>query len=433
MFSAHKNYNIKFCNFLICFYPVSYAIGNLAINLNTVLIIIAGFLTFKYEIFKIPKNFINILIAIFFFYILLITSINYIPILEDDSLQKDFFLKSIFYFRYLLLFLVVSKFIEKNLLDLKLFYILSSILVIFLCVDLIFQAIIGFDIFGYKAIAARRLSGFFGEELIAGTYLQKFSLFLIFLLPVYFKNLNFKNNLLISFFSVSFIIAMIILTGNRMPLILFMISVILFCIVEKRFWKISTIFLSAFLITSIVIVNLYKPAKYGYLDFFAKSKEIIIYFPKIFSEEIYINFSNHRLKIFNAAVKTWQKSKIYGAGLKSFKINCEGHTVNTICSYHPHNYYLEFMMDLGLVGLALIVIIFLSVFIIFLRSYLLNKDLSLREKLILIPPFLIFFTEIFPVKSSGSFYTTGNSTIFFIFLAITLNSHIFYKNLKSKE
>ena len=34
--------------------------------------------------------------------------------------------------------------------------------------------------------------------------------------------------------------------------------------------------------------------------------------------------------------------------------------------------------------------------------------------------FLLFIAEIFPLKTSGSFFTTGNATYFFLILAITV-------------
>ena len=46
---------------------------------------------------------------------------------------------------------------------------------LFVCMDVIYQLIFGYDIFGYAALD-RRLSGPFGDELIAGSFVQRFSL-----------------------------------------------------------------------------------------------------------------------------------------------------------------------------------------------------------------------------------------------------------------
>ena len=47
----------------------------------------------------------------------------------------------------------------------------------------------GKDIFGYMSLDSRRMSGPFGEnERIAGSYIQRFSLFMFFLIPFFLKN-----------------------------------------------------------------------------------------------------------------------------------------------------------------------------------------------------------------------------------------------------
>jgi hypothetical protein len=53
--------------------------------------------------------------------------------------------------------------------------------------DIIFQYIVGFDLFGYKGVEEAWFSGPFGEELIAGGYLQKFCFFSIFSIYELFK------------------------------------------------------------------------------------------------------------------------------------------------------------------------------------------------------------------------------------------------------
>ena len=56
----------------------------------------------------------------------------------------------------------------------KIFY---SIIVLFVCVDIIIQYIFGYDLFGFEA-TARRFSGPFGDELVSGAFIQRFFIFL---------------------------------------------------------------------------------------------------------------------------------------------------------------------------------------------------------------------------------------------------------------
>ena len=86
---------------------------------------------------------------------------------------------------------------------------------------------------------------------------------------------------------------------------------------------------------------------------------------------------------------------------------------------HPHNYYLEILTETGLVGLAIILSIFLlTLYYSFFKKYFLQT--SLRNNNIIIPFIFLFLVEIFPLKSTGSFFTTGNASYLFFILAILI-------------
>ena len=84
---------------------------------------------------------------------------------------------------------------------------------------------------------------------------------------------------------------------------------------------------------------------------------------------------------------------------------------------HPHNYYLEILTDSGVFGfLILICVFFISLKISFYRKYF--SKTSLQNNNVIIPFIFLFFIEIFPIKSTGSFFTTGNATYLFLILGI---------------
>ena len=97
--------------------------------------------------------------------------------------------------------------IEKGYLNLKYFFISAASLSFILGIDLIVQYNLGVDLFGFEQpeqLGKRRYSGFFGDELIAGGYLYRFSFFAIFFFC--FKKFIKKNqiyfiSLLLLFFS----------------------------------------------------------------------------------------------------------------------------------------------------------------------------------------------------------------------------------------
>ena len=135
---------------------------------------------------------------------------------------------------------------------------------------------------------------------------------------------------------------------------------------------------------------------------------------------IYVNgkvipLKNIYIKEFYSGYQTWLENKYIGGGIRSFRYNCA--TFN--CSSHPHNYYLEILSELGLIGFFLISIIFFTIlFKCFFNQH--AKKINLTYNKIIIPFMFLFIIEIFPIKSTGSFFTTGNATYLFLIMSITI-------------
>ena len=84
---------------------------------------------------------------------------------------------------------------------------------------------------------------------------------------------------------------------------------------------------------------------------------------------------------------------------------------------HPHNYYLEILTETGIIGITLIFAIFVSIiYLTLFKKYFLNTSLKKNNLKILF--LFLFLAEIFPIKSTGSFFTTGNSTYLFLIIGI---------------
>ena len=107
---------INLINLLIGLIPLSFIIGNLAININIILICLLGILIYKFDIFIIEKKKYQYLIYAFFSYLIVVTVISYLPLITNDiskmfpyhtSSKEDYIentLKSFFFLRFLILF-----------------------------------------------------------------------------------------------------------------------------------------------------------------------------------------------------------------------------------------------------------------------------------------------------------------------------------------
>ena len=424
-------------NLLFSSLIVSFIIGNLILNLNLVLIIITSFFFFRKKIIPYKFDFFDRILITLFTYILLCSALNNIYYFKDGSVDNfSIFLKSVLFLRFLIFYFVVKFLIKENIIDFKIFFVTSFTSVVFVCADIIYQLIFGYDLFGYKAIE-RRLSGPFGDELIAGAFIQRFSLISLFLVPIYFK---FKKNYIKYIFIFALIclfLVAIILSGNRMPLVFFILTISAVIIFEKKLRKLLLPFTLISFSIIFLAYNLSENYKNHFHSFAKKTVGIILPLDSknlLTSEDIkkYENYqfytfqykgkqykmTNSHLKEFKTGYMTWLDKKFFGGGIKSFKINCpKAETIN--CGSHPHNYYLEILSNLGLFGFFIIFILFTFIFIkIFIKKYFRNSNL---KDFHLITPFIfLLFSEIFPIKSTGSFFSTGNATYIFLLLSIIM-------------
>ena len=87
------------------------------------------------------------------------------------------------------------------------------------------------------------------------------------------------------------------------------------------------------------------------------------------------------------------------------------------CSNHPHNYYLELLSEVGIIGF-LLMLAFFAILIKKSFNYFRKNNFANSEKYLLISLFLVFFLEIWPLRSSGSFFTTWGSTLFWLIVSL---------------
>ena len=428
-------------NFLFSSLIISFIAGNLVLNLNVVLIIITSIIFFKKSIFQFELDIFDKILIILFTYILLSSALNNIYYYKEGSIDDfSIFLKSLLFLRFLLFYFVVKFLIIENIINLKIFFLTAFVGVTFVCLDIVYQLATGYDIFGYIALN-RNLSGPFGDELIAGSFIQRFSIIALFLIPIFYK---FKKNYykyMLTFTLICLYLFALILSGNRVPMAFFILIIAGIIIFEQKLRKLLLPFI--LIISSIIFLTFTLNENYRLhlLTFIESTKAVFLPLSSknlLTNEEVekYKNLETNDLEFYTFEYKNkkykmtnvyhkefktgyilWSDKKLFGGGMKSFKVNCPKAKIN--CNKHPHNYYLEILAILGLFGFFIIFILFSLIFMkTFFAKYFKNSNLNHYH---LITPFIfLFFAEIFPIKSTGSFFTTGNATYIFLLLSIII-------------
>lgn len=411
-----------FFSLLLALMPFSFIAGNMIININLIFIIFSAIILFNKSLFKIKLFFLDKLILLYFFLIILTGTINDYYFFVQEMSWKGYFstiLKSILFLKYLFLYIILRYLIEEKFVNLKFFFISCLLATVFVSIDIFYQLLNGKDIFGYEIIGSgRKLSGPFGDELIAGGFIQRFFLFSFFILPVFYPNLSKKySKFLIPILFLIFFIG-IILSGNRMPLLLFLSSVILIIIFQKETRKYFFSFIAIFFVIFFIIYNVNEKVKDNFLNF---AYQIIYLGSAALGSDIY-NSRAPYIKEFASFYDTWLINKYIGGGIKNFRYYCHARpnidkNSKFVCNMHPHNYYLEILTETGIIGFLVIVIIFLNIlYISFYKKYF--SSTQMKNQITIIPLIFLFIIEIFPIKSTGSFFTTGNTTYLFLLIGI---------------
>ena len=431
--------NIYILSFLIMLFPLMQIVGNFAVNLIVVLICLLGLVQYREKIFD-SFSIKSSLFIFLFFFILIVTTFF------EENRGESNLLKSILYLRYFILLFVVKCMIENNHINVNRFLIFCAFICTVIYIDIIYQGMTGTNFFGLGSSGiGRHNSGIFGEELIAGSYLQKFSLLGLICVPYLFNILN-KKKLLIVFLLLLIFFTGIMFTGNRMPFIMFVLVVLLMIVFVKRLR--ATLLIGSFfcVLLFISIFNFNEGMNSHYGEFYRSSigtinnvkKFSFKEYPELekrkfesFTKEYDIGKDSKLLKekyelagmqsghqvVFLTALDIWNDNIFFGNGIKSFRYKCINklHLPNRMCESHPHNYYLELLNDTGLLGTLILLV---GILIILLPIIFNHKSFNSGDKIFLFCLIAILFAEFFPLKSSGSFFSTNNSSFIFFIMGI---------------
>ena len=263
---------------------------------------------------------------------------------------------------------------------------------------------VGYNFVGIEK-TSNRISSFFGDEWILGSYLYHTIPFIF--ASLYFQNC--KNNKKIFYYiSISFLTILIIyISGERTA---FFLSLIYFLVINLMIFakKLKYSLISVILLILIILIY--------------PSKRILnsFEFSMHGDTKVYSTFGVYQ-DLDSTAYKIHKDKKIIGHGLQSFRKLCQDQKYKTGkfgCSTHPHNYYFQILAENGIIGL----IIFLSL-IIFLLKDLIQLFLKWKNKfdenylilLIILTNILISFIPFVP---TGNLYSSVTGIFLFFKFAL---------------
>ena len=144
MILSKKKYELNsaaLTNLVFSFFPVSFIVGNAFININVILFCFLGLFNLKSKILKIKFNFPLKIIFLFFFIILLSTGLSFLKSLYYEGYDHENFtrlIKSIVFFRFFLVLLIVYLLCEFNILNFRYFFLSTAFFSSLVSVDIIF-------------------------------------------------------------------------------------------------------------------------------------------------------------------------------------------------------------------------------------------------------------------------------------------------------
>lgn len=358
--------------------------------------------------------------------------------------KTNSFQDSFIFIRLLLIPIVCYFLFFKNK---KIFYrslLFIFILIVFVSIDTLYQFLnytskdgFGEDLLGFKSNWYGRLTGPFGDELIPGSYLSKFGLlgfaFII-------SNNKLENKIILQSIYLSLILLVCYVSGERMAFATYALSLILLFIFLKGYRKpvlISIILGILLIFLAIYLHPFYNDFKIIESSQYHQGQKIEKFFqcendtkqicskivniqPSFF--EVIKNFSTSAYgEIYLLSYNMFLDNPITGIGINNFKYLCtfdefyKNMMVNYDCASHPHNIYIQWLTEGGI-----IVFTFFIIYLLILLELIINNVGDKKYKIISL---VIIIAMFWPIMSTGSLIKNwyGVTTFFIIGMCLCLS------------
>jgi len=274
---------------------------------------------FIIEILKEKKFYLfkdNLFLYFTLFYFFLILSL-----LNSDIFSKSA-LNVFFYFRFFLFAFAVKKLFQRQGTINKYIYYALSITVFIVVIDGYIQFFSGKNILGFPKYRIDRLSGFFNDDLILGSYLLRLMPILLGL-TLFFKD----RTKIIFYFNLLLILLatlLIFLSGERAAFFLMIILLFIIGILIDLKARIKIFFLAVVLsfITFMLIFN-----------FTIFDRHIVQFKTHVFGYQKQKIVLSEYMPMFKTSLKMFKANSIIGLGPKSYRYHCRD---EAYISYYPN-------------------------------------------------------------------------------------------------
>ena len=351
-----------------------------------------------------------IIFFIFCIYCILVS----IFVAKDRMLSFE---SSLFYFRIGVFACLIWHLIDQNKKILTYFYYTLIVCFAALIVDGYIQFFTGTNIIGLPKSGVR-ISSFFGDELIIGSYLSR-------LFPLLFALFVLKEKKQLELYSmiILFILlsGLIYISGERAAFFLFILSFMFMIIFLEKFVKLKIILSVLSLILIVVLTFNFSEVKNRMVSNPVDNIKKSIFTPEHDS-------------LIRTAYNMFLDKPILGQGPKMFRVICKNEkyaTGITPCMTHPHNFYVQLLAETGIIGFSFLFSVFIYVLYCSYRQF---KTIVLRQKryltnyqVCLLAGILI---TVWPLTTNGNFFHNWLMIVYSLPVGFYLHS-IYGKNRKN--
>lgn len=299
-------------------------------------------------------------------------------------------------------------------------FVSLAVVVGFLAADAIYQFFAGQDLFGRlpfdEGNGTIRLTGPYSKKIV-GTVIMTLSAPVLAMLYYRSRNSDNQMQMACSIFFAVLIYLSVFLSGERSAFIQITITILLLLFILNKN-KFVIIAVTALVAASVAMIAVLHPALFQHR--FYTIIEIATHLP----ESVYG-------KLWISALEIGINNPIFGIGGRYFEQVCSLHS--NFCAYHPHNIYLEWFSEFGIVGLSLFLLLLISILKTIFNAVAIAKISEIRT--LAIGTLTAILIKLLPFLPSSGFFKNWYATPlwFMIGFGLALSKKLSDKKLEIKS